>query len=290
MVKLSIQIVTYNSAERLIKTLNAIYQSITNISYEIIVVDNASIDSTKEIIEKEFPNIVLIKNEKNLFFSPAQNQASKLAKGEYILILNSDISLYPDTIQRLVNFLDKTHEVGCVAPQILSDHRREVTIWRRRTNIQIIRSKAPFVYFVKRYNWSIIPYKFNNINGEMCAYGDVVSDACLLIRKRLLYEIGGYNEKMKMYFTEDFLSFSVRNKGYKVASLNSVFVHHEGGHSTKKENKLFIQNLERKDRYIFFNTHIGSLSAIFTYVLGILEYMYLFSFQKILGRIKKNRQ
>ena len=87
---LSISIVNWNTKDILRNCLKSIYESTHKISYEIFVVDNASSDGSSEMVEKEFPQVKLIRNKENLGFAKANNQVIKLSNARYILLLNSD--------------------------------------------------------------------------------------------------------------------------------------------------------------------------------------------------------
>jgi GT2 family glycosyltransferase len=95
---LSIIIVSYNVKEKLKKNLESIFSSVGNFSFEVFVVDNASIDGSAEMVEKIFSEVKLIKNDQNIGFSRANNLAIKKAKGDYILLLNPDMMVFKKTL------------------------------------------------------------------------------------------------------------------------------------------------------------------------------------------------
>ena len=119
--KLSIIIVSYNTKNILDECLSSIYNSKIRDSFEIIVVDNCSKDRSVEMLESKYPDVILVKNDVNNLFAKANNQGAKIAKGEYLLLLNSDTIVYDDNLQKMVDYFDTLDSnVICIGPKILN--------------------------------------------------------------------------------------------------------------------------------------------------------------------------
>ena len=112
MCKLSIIIVNYNVQYFLEQCLHSVYQALENIDSEVWVVDNNSVDGSVAMVKEKFPQVKLIDNEENLGFSKANNQAIRLSKGEYVLLLNPDTLVEVDTFEKVVDFMDSHPEAG----------------------------------------------------------------------------------------------------------------------------------------------------------------------------------
>ena len=110
--KLSIIIVSYNTHEFLKKSITSIYEQTRDISFEVIVVDNASTDGSQEMIKKEFPRVKLIINVENTGFAAGNNVGIKQATGEYILLLNPDTEILDGAIQKTLSFMQKNFKIG----------------------------------------------------------------------------------------------------------------------------------------------------------------------------------
>ena len=107
MISLSIVIVNWNAQNYLAKCLNSLRINASNkIDLEIIVVDNNSSDDSVSMIKERYKEVKLIENKENLGFAKANNQAIKRATGDYILLLNPDTEIYPDSINRMAAFLE----------------------------------------------------------------------------------------------------------------------------------------------------------------------------------------
>ena len=115
---LSIITVTWNAEEKIADQLRSAISACKHISVEQIVIDNASKDSTREIIEKEFPEITLIKNETNAGFGGPNNQGVKVAKGRYLLFLNPDMRL-EGSLDKMVAWMDAHTDVGLASCKLV---------------------------------------------------------------------------------------------------------------------------------------------------------------------------
>lgn len=114
---LSILIVNWNSGDFLRRCLESLEnQREEGVSFEVIVVDNASVDDSLEGLESRFPWVVLIRNDYNYGFAKATNQAYRISRGRYVMTLNPDAYLPPGSLKQIVQFLDDTPEAGLVQP------------------------------------------------------------------------------------------------------------------------------------------------------------------------------
>ena len=117
--KLSIIIVNYNVKYFLEQALTSVRKAAKNISAEVIVVDNASADGSAALVKKRFPEVVLLENLENVGFSRANNQAIKIARGEYVLLLNPDTLLQEDTLEKTLQFMDTHAQAGALGVKML---------------------------------------------------------------------------------------------------------------------------------------------------------------------------
>ena len=118
--KLSVIIVSFNVKSYLRQCLHSVLESTLIDNMEVIVIDNHSFDDSCDLVENEFPQVKLIKNNKNFGFSVAVNQGIEMSIGDYLCFLNPDTLIQDDTFSKLISSLKKDTDVGCIGPKILN--------------------------------------------------------------------------------------------------------------------------------------------------------------------------
>lgn len=253
MVKLSIVIVTYNSAKDIAACLESLRfrgsRAQEGNEFEIIVVDNASSDETKTILAR-FSDLRLVFNNKNLGYACANNQGVALARGEYLLFLNPDTILEPDAIDRLVDFLEQHPDVGAVAPRLLNpDGRQQLSIRSFPTfkNVLYEMFGLSRLFPGSRFgSWRLRSFDYNQP-----AFIEQPMASCLLIRRSVFTELGGFDERFPIYYNDVDLSFRMHQKGYKTAYLPQSRVYHKIGASTGPlKTKMIFENHRSLFRYL----------------------------------------
>jgi GT2 family glycosyltransferase len=132
----SIVIVSWNVREKLKENLLVLFKSEGDISFEIFVVDNNSHDGTAEMVKNKFSEVKLIVNKENLGFAKANNQAIKQAQGEFILLLNPDMRVLPDTLSNMVKWMRENKQASVASCRLIDERgsiikhvRRFPTVW-----------------------------------------------------------------------------------------------------------------------------------------------------------------
>lgn len=226
--KLSIIILNYNT-KKLVK--QAIKSIKTNISHEIIVVDNASTDGSLDYL-KSLTNIKLVSLQKNLGFAAGNNHGLKKAKGKYFLLLNSDTKIFPNTLEKCLQYLDNNPRVGILTPKlVLSDGAIDLSCHRGFPT-----PANSLAYFIK------LEQTFPNIkllsgyhqtwkDFDTTHQVDAVSGASMFIRALVVKQIGYLDERFFMY-AED-IDFCYRSKlaGWKTVYFPHAKVLHLKGSS-----------------------------------------------------------
>jgi len=111
-VDVSVIIVNWNTKELLRDCLSSVYEHAGNVDYEIIVIDNASTDGSAEMVKNDFRQVILIENTENQGFAAANNQGMAIAKGRYVLLLNSDTVVLDNSIANTVHFADENPQAA----------------------------------------------------------------------------------------------------------------------------------------------------------------------------------
>lgn len=251
-IEVSIIIVNWNVKDLIISCINSIIKSKIEFSYEIIVADNASSDGSPEAIEKRFPNVIVIKNNSNPGFAIANNQCFKIAKGDYIFILNPDTLLYPDTIKMLLWYLKMNTSVWLVGPKLVFSNgeiqygcARPFPSLTRIFFLEALRiNKFPMIreLFLRRHS------ELHEQNGPISV--DAVSGAAMFIRSNVLRKIGGFDEDFSFGGEDIYLCFCVKQLGGEVHYLpNVIITHYHGASSNQDVIKATVMMTKSKETY-----------------------------------------
>jgi hypothetical protein len=225
---LSIVIPAWNGEKVIKKCLASIYRAKLDFKLEVIVVDNYSKDKTREIIEKDFKQVKLIKNKKNLGYAKANNIGIKKAKGKYILLLNQDIEFRENAIQKMYNFLEnpknKKRKIAVVAPKLVyPDGSVQNSLRKFPTPLNIVVDALTFgKWHQTRYNLD----KSQIVDQPMAS--------CLMIKGDVLRKLKGFdtNQNFFLFFNDVDLSYRIFQSGYFHYYLAEVKVIHHHGFST----------------------------------------------------------
>ncbi len=236
-VDLSIIIVNYNVKEFLENALISIKKAIEGINAEIFVVDNASEDGSVEMVRQKFPDVHLIANTENLGFAKANNQALKLARGKYILLINPDTIVQEDTFKVLISFLESHPDCGMVGCKVLNPdgtlqlacRRSFPTPWVAFTKMVGLSSLFPKSKIFARYN---LTYLDPNEVAEV----DAVSGSFMMIRREVYEKIGGLDEDFFMYGEDIDWCYRIKKAGWKIYYVPFTQIIHFKGESTKRSN------------------------------------------------------
>lgn len=238
--EVSIIIVSYNTRDMTISCIRSIIKETSKHKYEILVIDNNSQDGSAEAIEKEFPQVNLIKRLDNLGFAVANNLAATHAMGSRLLLLNPDTLVYDESIDAIVSFADRTPDArlwggrtffpdGTVSASCLND----ITIWSclcRAIGLTWIRPTS------KLFNPEAI-HLWDPLDKERSV--DVVVGCFLLIDRFLWEQLGGFNRAFFMYGEEVDLCLRARKLGARPRFTPSAkIIHYEGASEPSNEEKL----------------------------------------------------
>lgn len=204
---LSIIIVAYNNQDLLRQCLLSIQANVsTKLTYELIVVDNNSVDQTLSMLHAEFPEITVIANPENYGFAKANNLGLKIALGKYLLLLNNDTLVLKNSLETLVSYLETNIQVGAVSPKLLNSDGVSVQVQGGG---------------LKKHWYSTKPLAVKFITG-----------AAFVIRRETYLQVGGLDEKF-FFYNED-LDWCTRilKLHWQIHYVPTASIIHHGGKST----------------------------------------------------------
>ncbi len=229
--KLSVIIVHYQVSSLLRNCILSIQKYFHGFEYEIIVVDNASPDSSWKVLIAEFPTVNFIESKDNLGFSKANNIGVKAAKGEYVYILNPDTEIEGDYFKEVLDFADNQKNIGALGLR-MHNAKGEFLPESKRSVPALINSFEKL--FTKLRDDSKTYYR-NDVDEFDIAEVTVMTGANLLMKKSVYDEVGGFDERYFMYGEDIDLCYTILRKGYKNFYYGKYSILHYKGESTVKD-------------------------------------------------------
>jgi len=233
MVDLSIVIVNYNNRDLLREALHSVYEQTKKLTLEIIVSDNDSKDGSIEMLKEEFPQVIVLENKANLGFIKGTNKGLKIATGKTILLLNDDTKVLDHALEKMHDYLYSDPKIGMVGPKLV------------------------FADGTPQRHAGLLSALHKNVDKPKKA--NVISGACLMVKREVYEKIGMLDEKL--FFYNDDLDWckSCWKAGYSVMIYPDARVIHYVGSSTRKSFKpLFFVEGFRGGMY-FVKKHYGEL-------------------------------
>jgi len=230
--KISVIVVTWNSQDYIANCLDSIYRETADWVREVFVVDNASADQTVAAVQKKFPDVVLERNQKNLGFAAANNQALAKSAGDYVLLINPDTVMLPGALAKMAAGLEQHLDAGMVGPMILNDDGSiQYTCARRLPSLltevwwltgldQRFKSSRIF----GRYLMSYWDHRDSRVVEQ-------ISGACMLIRRETLQRCGPLDARFFFMYEDVEFCRRVGLQGYKIHYLAEAVIKHSEGRS-----------------------------------------------------------
>ena len=252
----SIIIVNWNTRKLLQDCLASIYERKPSIDYEVIVIDNASTDSSTEMVKNTFPQAILVENPDNKGFATANNQGIDIAQGRYVLLLNSDTVVLEDCLAHTVSFADTHPEAGVVGCQVLNpDGTLQPTCFMFPSILNMLLSST--------YLYKLFP-KSRFFGRERMTWWDrsdvrevdVVTGCFMLVRREAIEQVGVMDERFFMYGEETDWCYRFKQEGWKVLYAPVGRIVHFGGQSASQRPVAMIVQL-RLSILKFVRKHYG---------------------------------
>lgn len=280
--KLSVIIVSYNTKKILAECLSLLKErlgeSLPNKDFEVVVVDNASQDGTREYLQEQtlIKSIIL---PDNLGFGAANNRGAKIANGQYLLFLNSDVYLRDKiNFQELISFLDENEKKASLTIKLLLDngqidpasHRGFPTPWNSFCYFSGLEKVTRNMLISKYFGG----YHLTDRNLKTIHEIDALTAAFFLIKKNVFEKVGGYDERFFMYGEDLDLCYRIKHKQYQIYYYPKYLAHHlkyqsgfkSGNEETTRKMRKFFYEAMR----IFYKKHYEKK---YTPIINFLVYL-----------------
>ena len=255
----------------------SVRKAIPRVDAEVYVVDNNSVDDSVLMVQEKFPEFHVIANQNNPGFSIANNQAIKISKGEYVLLLNPDTVVEEDTFEKCVKFMDEHPEAGGLGVKMIDGSGKFLPESKRGF-------PTPFVAFAKTVGLSrLFPksklfnrYHLGYLSNDEVHEVDVLSGAFMMLRRSVLDQIGLLDETFFMYGEDIDLSYRIVKAGYQNYYFPDTTIIHYKGESTKKGSLNYVKAFYNA-MIIFARKHFqGDKARLFVLMLQMAIYFRAF--------------
>jgi len=222
----SVIIVNWNTRELLKNCLESIFQTVREMAFEVLVVDNASTDGSVEMVRRDFPRVLLITNPENRGFGAANNQALRIMQGRYALLLNSDTVLTERAVYHLFSFMEAHPEAAMACGQLLNANGSKQHSFANFPTLVTLMTNAPLleVLFPRRYPSKRYTYK------EPIEVDSGIG-ACLMVRKAAMDQVGLFDERYFFFFEETDWAYAMHRAGWKTFHVPAALIYHLQGQS-----------------------------------------------------------
>ena len=261
-IDLTISVVNLNTRDALERCIDSVQRGAGDLRLQVIVVDNGSTDGSADMVAERFLTAKVIRNATNRYFSAAHNQAFALAVGRYVLILNSDVMVEADCLPNLVHFMDVNPHVGASTCLLrLMDGSLQRSAWRLpRVSTPLLGHRLAL--WLVPNSRSRNEYNMSDWDGVTTREVEVAIDALLCVRSEALRQVGGYDEKMVLYYTEQDLCLRLREASWQIWFFGGAAASHVREHTSRQMNPWRIWWLRRRDMITYFRKHHGWLPAL----------------------------
>ncbi len=266
---LSVIIINWNSTDYLRQCLASVYRETKNISFEIVVVDNCSSDdSCSQLIRDEFPQVTLHCSKENLGFSRGCNLGYRLSTGETLLFLNPDTEIHNNVFASMIEDLRADANIGALGVRLLNSDgslqtsciRTYPTILNQLLDSEFLRARTPMSDL-----WGMKPLFVPEASPVKV---DVVSGACLMVKRNVFREIGEFDSRYFMYVEDVDLCYRITRAGYVIHYLNDCVVTHHGGKSSALQTNFFA-NLRQQEALLKYFSMTNGRWYSFLYRVGV---------------------
>ncbi len=265
----SVILVSYNTADLTIRAIECVHASMRSCSFpvDVLVVDNASRDNTVANVKTKFPDVKIFESSTNLGFGAANNLAVAASVSDYVLLLNTDAFLQPESLTVLAQYMRVNPLVGVVGPTILNaDGTVQTAAWNFPSPLQSffeysgLGNLFPNVPIIGGYR----RWKHNDTKSVPWLIG-----ACILIRRQVFIDIGGFDSEFFMYAEETDVQKRIRNAGYDIHICAETKVVHMGGASGTLESES-VRRYFYTSQDLYMRKHYG--------ILGLVLHRIIFGF------------
>jgi GT2 family glycosyltransferase len=233
LIDVSVCIANWNCRDVLRACLASLRGQARGVAVETIVIDNASTDGAADMVEREFPEVILQRNPTNLGFARANNQAAELARGRYLFFLNNDTAVPPLCLRRLIDYCEAHPAVGMVGPRLRDGAGQVQVSYRQRPTLATFLHRTALLRWTGLLKGAYRRYRRQQFDENATRSVEILMGAAMFLPREVFFTCGAWDEDFTFGGEDIELSTRVR-RHYDLVYLPSVEITHYGRVSTRE--------------------------------------------------------
>jgi hypothetical protein len=288
---LSVIIATYNARDLIAACLESLYNHPPNALFEIIVVDDASIDQTYEMVHERFPEVRLLRNDENVNYGRSNNRAIDVARGRYLYLLNNDTIMLPGALDAMLEFLEQHPDAGAVGSKLLNeDGSIQWSVKSLPNPMSALFGARSFItrlYPNNPFSRRHLLHLSRDMSHPFVA--PYVSSASVMIPSHVVKRVGYLDERLTYHVDADYCK-RISNAGWKTYYLPTatvIHLDHKGGTLVNRRRRFRAVVEFHRGSYIFYRKHLMRSPYSPTHLVVILGLGIRFIFSLTLQVVKE---
>lgn len=238
-------IVTYNNISTIAKTLETLFGETKDIDFKLYVLDNGSSDGTPEFIEKNYPDVTVIRSGKNVGFGAGHNIIINQVESKYHAVINPDIVLTQNAVKKMADYMDENSDIGLLSPRICFPDGRDQILGKRNPHLKYLVASR-----LRGDEPSKLLREYAMLDCDLSKPTEIenATGCFMFIRTDILKSIGGFDDGFFMYFEDADLARRI-NEVSKCVYYPDAVVNHVWGRDSKRNFKLMLVHINSMLRY-----------------------------------------
>lgn len=286
---LSVIIVSYNTKFLTLDCLQSVFASETEYAYEVILVDNASRDGSAVAVKEQFPQVSIVENHNNIGFAKANNQAITLVAGRYVLLLNSDTIVQPDTLQKMIAYMDDHPSTGAAGCKVILPNGSLDKACKR--GFPTPSSSFYYLSGLSRLfpaNPRLNQYHLGHLDPDLTHTVDCLVGAFMVVRQETIREVGMLDEAFFMYGEDVDWCYRIKQEGWSIDYYPATFIVHVKGASSRRKPLKIIYEFHRA-MWLFHRKHYKQRYSWFVNFAVFVGIVIKFAFSLAVNKLKPQK-
>ena len=264
----SVIILNYNSWNLLKDCLDSLYRFTRDVVFEVIVVDNGSDENKWTALQSDYPDVIFIRNNKNLGFSRGNNIGANVASGKYLLFLNVDTIFRENLIKSLLEIIKSDTKIGAAGPKLFNSDGSFQLSCGQLPNV-LVEFRDKIRYFLYRKGGKFFRSFYNKRYQRIKKIG-WVTGACMIVNANVFKSVKGFDENYFMYYEDKDLCRRIKNAGWDVIYTPSTSIINLLAGASKNTSEKIIGQYYRKSQVYYYKKHLNGFQQMILHL-----YLYL---------------